>query len=68
MDLICNNCGAIFDINEAEVEEYDIEEDLGVGDMFPDHHTGHCFVCPECRSDEVEEYHEKEAEEDEEEE
>lgn len=56
MEYICNDCGEIFDENDAEVSSYDIEDDLGVGDLFVDHHTATCFVCPECGSDDIEEY------------
>ena len=68
MEYICNDCGEIFDENDAEISTYDIEDDLGVGWMFDDHHTATCLVCPECRSEDIEEYIEEEKEEEDEEE
>lgn len=62
MIYICNDCGEIFDENDAEVSSYDIEDDLGVGSLFVDHHTATCFVCPECGSDDIEEYTEEDEE------
>lgn len=62
MEYICNDCGEIFDENDAEICTYDIEDDLGIGWMFDDHHTTTCLVCPECMSDNIEEYVEEEEE------
>lgn len=62
----CCDCEEIFDENDAEISTYDIEDDLGVGYLFDDHHTATCFVCPECGSDNIEEYIEEESEEEDE--
>lgn len=64
----CDDCGEIFDEDEAEVEDYDIEAENGVGWMFTDHHIGSMLVCPECRSSDISEYFEEEEEEDDEDE
>ncbi len=61
----CGSCGHIFDENDADVMDYDMEEDAGVGYLFADHHTGSRLVCPECGSDEGDEYYEPEVEEEE---
>ena len=62
MDYICNDCGEVFNENDAEVEEFCYEDDLGVGYLFPDKHSGTCLCCPECGSSYIEEYVEPEEE------
>lgn len=59
----CLCCSAIFTEDEADVAEVDLEAENGVGGLFPDHHTAQVYVCPDCSSDEIEEYEEEEEEE-----
>lgn len=63
MRVFCNDCKAIFSEDEADEMEIDFEFMNGVGGLFPDHHSGKCLICPECGSDDLEDYPEEEEEE-----
>lgn len=63
----CEDCGCVFAESEAAQHEFDMEDDLGVGGLFPDHHYSTCYACPECDSEDVIEYEPEEEEEEEEE-
>lgn len=49
----CNNCGLLFESDQAEFESFDMENEYGVGGSFPDHHSGLKMICPDCGSDEI---------------
>lgn len=65
MKLQCSDCNEIFDEEDADIEEIDLEREFGVGGLFGDHHYSPIFRCPECGSDDLLEYFEPEEEEDE---
>ena len=56
--LICNKCGQILSEDELEYERVCWEEYYGVGSMFPNKNYGDISICPECGSDDLDEYHE----------
>jgi len=68
MQFKCLDCGAVFDEEDANTEEVDIEFECGVGGLFPDHHTGTALLCPECDSYDVVEFFPEDEEEEGEEE
>ena len=49
----CESCGAIFNENDADTDYVDLEDEYGVGGLFPDHHTTLVLVCPECGCNEL---------------
>lgn len=49
----CGNCGHIFHEEEALLQEVDLENEYGVGSLFPDHHSGYEALCPECESEDL---------------
>lgn len=59
----CFNCGARFD--EPEHETLSKEDYYGVGDMFPrgSHHYFTLTTCPNCGSEDIEEYCEEDDDE-----
>ena len=64
MRYVCNDCGMIFDEEDADTEEFDVEEDCGVGGLFSDHHYEECLVCPDCGSYDLEEAEDEDGEDD----
>ena len=60
----CGNCGAVFE--EPGYETISHEDYCGVGHMFPraSHHYFTLAFCPECHSDDIDDYYEDEEEED----
>ena len=62
MRYICADCGAIFDKNEARYEEVCMEDYYGVGNLFPDRHYNTFMICPECGSEDVDDYYEEDEE------
>lgn len=64
MRFICNDCGEIFDEEDAATIEVDLESVNGVGGLFPDHHYSTILVCPECGSECLDDYTEESEEED----
>lgn len=60
--MICNRCGEKFTEDEAGSRDYCYEEEYGVSGMFPDRHYGTYMVCPNCGSEDFDNYHEEEEE------
>ena len=60
----CKECGHQFPMEHAEQRVVNLEEEYGVGGVFPDHHTGWIDCCPECDSEELDEISEPIEEED----
>lgn len=54
----CERCGAVFD--EPESREFCYEDYYGVSSMFPNRNYGHYDVCPECGSEDIDNYYEEE--------
>ena len=50
----CDNCGAEFE--EPAVEEICMEDYFGVGSLFRDRHYKNITVCPNCRSEDIDEF------------
>lgn len=53
--FFCNDCGAIFE--EPEYERVCWEDYYGVSSMFNNYNYGDVEVCPECTSEDIEEYY-----------
>lgn len=53
--FVCNHCGEIF--NEPEYEQVCWEDYYGVSAMFDSRNYSDVEVCPECYSDDIEEYY-----------
>lgn len=51
----CLDCDRYFDEDDLETKVVDLEEEYGVGGLFPDHHHKKIEVCPECGSSSLEE-------------
>ena len=51
--MVCRKCGRYFPEGEAKEKEVDLENENGVGNLFPDHHKVTRFVCPACGSEDL---------------
>ena len=49
----CASCGHYCSEADLKTEVVDLEEEHGVGGLFPDHHQGKMLVCPECGSEDL---------------
>lgn len=56
MRFICCDCKEIFDEEDADEMEADLEVMNGVGGIFEDHHTTVIYICPECGSEDLDVY------------
>lgn len=61
----CGNCGCEFEEWDAAVIHDTFENYNGVGSMFPNSNEFTYHACPQCGSDDLEEFDEEEEEEDE---
>ena len=52
----CARCGEIFD--EPEYKEFCFESYYGVSSMFSDKHYGTAPICPNCGTEDIEDYYE----------
>ena len=57
----CYNCKAEFDESDVELTSY--EDYYGVSSMFRDRHYFSLEVCPNCRSEDIEEIDDEEEDE-----
>ena len=51
----CANCGHYCTETDLQTKTVDLENEHGVGSLFPDHHREEVRVCPECGSSSLEE-------------
>ena len=51
--LFCRKCGRYFPEGEAKEKEVDLENENGVGDLFPNHHKAKRLACPACGSEDL---------------
>ena len=63
--LICQDCGEIFDEDEAVYERVCWEDYYGVSSMFQNKNYGSVATCPHCGSEAIEDYTETEEDVDE---
>ncbi len=61
----CCNCGTVFYESEAERMLTSYEAEYGVASEFTGHTPLVLIACPECRSDDIEEFEEEEDEDEE---
>ena len=66
--LRCDRCGEIFSEDDAGRKKVCMEDYYGVGSMFPDRHYKTFLICPNCGSEEIDEYYECDEDEEEEDE
>lgn len=64
MSYQCERCGEIFD--DPEYVTFCYEDEYGVSSMFPNRTYGEYAVCPNCGSEEIEEYCEPDEDDEEE--
>ena len=57
----CDNCGETFEEPDYELTSY--EDYYGVSSLFPDRHYMYLSVCPNCGSEDIEEFDDEEEEE-----
>ena len=48
MIYYCKHCGWYLTENETYLLDVDLEDEYGVGDMFPNHHYETCRYCADC--------------------
>ena len=63
MMLKCADCGEIFDEDEVVYERVCWEDYYGVSGSFPNKNYGNIATCPQCGSEELEDYWEDDDEE-----
>lgn len=53
----CEKCGTYFKESDAGEAEVDLEDENGVGNLFPSytHHLARVMVCPSCGSEDIDE-------------